>query len=106
MNTWEKEEFLLLTEKALNEDDLDRFIDCLIQRDTFTGALLKNDPHIFEGEAQACLAREKEILRRLEQERKNIIEEIDKVAKNKRAIKKYSSRFPFPGTPRFFNKAG
>ena len=106
MNDWEKEEFIRLTEKALDEEDPDRFIEDLMKRDAHTGALLKNDPGSFGAETTLCLAHEQQILERLERERKKIIDEMDRLSKNKKAIRTYSPKFPFPPMPLFLNKKG
>jgi hypothetical protein len=103
---WEKEEFILLTEKALKEEEQDKFVESLMKRDSCIGNLLKNDPREFGEEMERCLFRETLILERLEKERIKVIEEIDKVSKNKKAIKKYTSKFPFPYMPVFFDKLG
>lgn len=103
---WEKVDFIVLTEKALNEEEQDKFVESLMKRDSYIGNLLKNDPRVFGAEMEKCLFRETLILARLEAERRKVIEEIDKVSKNKKAIKKYSSKFPFPFMPVFFDKIG
>jgi len=106
MDPKEREEFILLTEKALREDDPDRLIECLMERDPYIRHLLKNDPHVFGDEMEECLEREMQVLERLEQERKDIIEKIDNLSKNKKAIRMYSSKFPLPSMPIFFNITG
>jgi hypothetical protein len=106
MNDWEKKEFILLTEKALDEEDPDRFIEYLMKRDAHTGALLKDNPSLFGNEAPRCLSREQQILERLEEERKKIIVEMDRLSNSKKAVRTYSTKFPLPPMPLFLNKKG
>jgi len=70
----EREEFVMLTQTALNEPDPDKFVDCLLKRNPYIGRLLKIDPQIFGGMAEEYLIRETLILERLEKERRDTIE--------------------------------
>lgn len=102
----EREEFVMLTQTALNEPDPDKFVECLLKRNPYIGRLLKIDPQIFGGMAEEYLIRETLILERLEKERRDTIEKMDNLSKNKKAIRRYTSHFPLPPTPNFFKKTG
>ncbi len=102
----EREEFVMLTQTALNEPDPDKFVDCLLKRNPYIGRLLKIDPQIFGGMAEEYLIRETLILERLEKERRDTIEKMDNLSKNKKAIRRYTSHFPLPPTPNFIKKTG
>jgi hypothetical protein len=104
MDPQERENFVMLTQKALNEPDPDKFIEYLLKRDLYVGRLLKTDPQIFGGMAEEYLLRETLILERLENERKETIEKMDKLSKSRKAVKRYASKFPLLPTPAFFNK--
>jgi hypothetical protein len=106
MDLWEIEKFVMLTQTALNEPDPDRFIEYLLKRDPYIGYLLKNDPQIFGSMVEEYLFRETLILKKLEDERKETIEKMDKLSKNRKAVRRYASQFPLPPTPMFFNKIG
>ena len=106
MDQQELEKFVMLTQTALNEPDPDKFIEYLLKRDPYIGYLVKNDPQIFGGMVEEYLLRETLILKRLEDERKETIEKMDKLSKNRKAVRKYASQFPLPPTPTFFNKIG
>jgi len=104
MDLQERENFIILTQTALNEPDPDKFIEYLLKRDPCIGYLLKNDPEIFGGMAEEYLLRETLILKRLESERKETIEKMDRLSKNRKAVRRYSSQFPLPPLPTLFNK--
>jgi hypothetical protein len=106
MNLREIEKFIMLTQTALNEPDPDKFIEYLLKRDPYIGYLIKNDPRIFGSMEEEYLLRETLILRRLEGERKETIEKLDKLSKNRKAVRRYTSQFPLPPIPTFFNKIG
>jgi len=96
----------MLTQTALNEPDPDKFVEYLLKRDPYIGHLLKTNPQVFGGMAEEYLCRETLILDRLEKERRETITKIDKLSKNGKAVRRYSSSFPLPPTPTFFNKIG
>lgn len=106
MDPQEREKFVLLTQTALNEPDPDKFVECLLKRDPYIGRLLKIDPRIFGGMAEEYLLRETLILERLENERKETIEKMDKLSKNRKAVRGYTSKFPLPPPSAFFSKIG
>ena len=106
MNSQEIEKFVILTQTALNEPASDKFIEYLLKRDPYIAYLLNNDPQIFGSMVEEYLLRETLILRRLENERKETIEKMDRLSKNRKAVRKYASQFPLPQMPTFFDKIG
>jgi hypothetical protein len=106
MDTQEREKFVMLTQMALNEPDPDKFVEYLLKRDPYMGRLLRTNPQIFGGMADEYLLRETLILEKLENERKGTIEKMDKLSKNRKAVRRYTSKFPLLPTPAFFNKIG
>jgi hypothetical protein len=106
MDPQERENFVIFTQTALNEPDPDKFIEYLLKRDPYIGYILKNDPEIFGGMAEEYLLRETLILKRLESERKETIEKMDRLSTKSKAVRRYSSQFPLPPLPTFFNKIG
>ena len=106
MDPKEREKFVMLTQTALNEPDPDKFVEYLLKRDPCIGHLLKTNPQIFGGMAEEYLLRETLILERLENERKETIKKMDKLSKNRKAVRRYASKFPLLPTPAFFNKTG
>jgi hypothetical protein len=104
MDPREREKFVMLTQRALNEPDPDKFVEYLLKRDPYIGRLLKNNPQIFGGMAEEYLLRETLILEKLENERKETIEKMDKLSEKKKAVRRYLSKFPLLPTPAFFNK--
>jgi hypothetical protein len=106
MDPEERDDFILLTTMALNEKDPDTFVEYLMKRDPYIGCLLKNAPQVFGNMAEECLSRETLILEKLESERKETIEKLDRLSKNRKAVQRYSSQFPLPPLPTFFNKIG
>jgi hypothetical protein len=106
MEPKERDEFILLTEKALGEADQDRFVEVLMERDSFIGLLLKNDPGMFKDKIKECLLYEGFILDRLEEERNKVIGRIDKLSKSRRTPGMYAPKFPFPPMPAFIDRKG
>jgi hypothetical protein len=100
------EAFEELTKKALNEDDIDKFIDLLMQRDVYSSYIMDNNIAISTEEARNHLLQEDRVIKRLEDQRKKLLTEMDELSKNKAAIRTYSPKFPFPPLPVFFEKKG
>jgi hypothetical protein len=106
MELQEREDFITLTKVALNEEDPDKFVECLMKRDSYISSLLKNAPEMFGDMAEECLLRETLVLGRLEDERKETFEKMNRLSKNMKAVRKYAAQFPLPPTPSFLNKIG
>jgi hypothetical protein len=106
MDPHERDNFIMLTKMALGEKNPDMFVKDLMKRDPYISCLLKNVPQEFGKMAEECLHGEVLILERLEKERKETIKKIDRLSKNRKAVRTYSSKFPLPPSPVFFNKIG
>ncbi len=106
MNLLEREEFMLLAEIAVTEKDPEEFIKILKKRNTYIGRVIKEDPELLRDDMEECLEREKLILQRLESERRKVIEEMEKLSKNKKAVATYAARYPFPTMPCFVDRDG
>jgi hypothetical protein len=105
MDDDKKKTFFELTEKALLEDDVDKLIEDLLERNSSVEYLTKNDVDISE-ESEEFLFRETKILERLENERKKLLKDMDELSRNRSVVKAYSPKFPFPPLPVFFEKKG
>jgi hypothetical protein len=95
-----------LTIRALKQTDVDNFIDCLLKREASVDYLTGSHVRLDEGEAKQYILRENEVLERLEAERKKLFKEMDSLSKNRKIVKKYSPKFPFPPMPVFFDRKG
>jgi hypothetical protein len=102
----EREEFLLLTEIAVGEEDQDRLVTILTKRNANIGRLMAEEPDAFADELKECIDLENRILRKLEDERSKIIRKMERVSRSRKAAKSYSSSYPLPFLPRFFNEKG
>ena len=102
----EREEFILLTKKALGETDPDRFVQVLMERDSYTVLLLDGDPGILEETTEECLLYETLILKRLEEERSKIMGRVENLSKSRRVLGTYAPKFPFPPMPAFIDRSG
>lgn len=92
--------FLEITASALQETDGDRFIDLCLQRLELSEQIKEVDLDV--GEVKMALLMEEELLRRLETERRRVIEQIDELSMRAKAARMYRPRFPIPPMPFFF----
>lgn len=106
MNLLEREEFMLLAEIAVTEKDPEEFIRVLKKRNKYIGRVIKEDPDLLRDDMEECLKRERLILQRLVSERRKVIEQMEKLSKNKKAVATYAARYPFPSMPRFVDRDG
>ncbi|OPY79037.1 MAG: hypothetical protein A4E65_02058 [Syntrophorhabdus sp. PtaU1.Bin153] len=95
------EEFKDLSLRALETEKTETFVECLLKRQEISDAILRDNEPIPEEEAAEHLAREREILKRLVDEKNRIISDIDDHARSMRAVKVYRAKFPFPAMPAF-----
>ncbi len=91
-----REEFVMLTQNALNEPDSEKFIEYLLKRDQYVKQLVKCEPGMFGNMLDEYRLRESLILKRLEDERRKTLEKIAVLSEKKKAVRSYTSRFPFP----------
>lgn len=96
--------FRELTKRALSEEDRDKFIDNLMERESVLEDLKKNNIPFKVEEAKEDLLRETKIAERLEDEYRKLMREMEEFSRSKKAMKKYSPQFPFPSMPVFFDK--
>ncbi|HOJ43629.1 MAG TPA: hypothetical protein PLW88_00245 [Syntrophorhabdaceae bacterium] len=100
------EEFKALTLAALEKTDTDGFIETLIKRDGLIKKIINENIELDTGEVDFLFGLEERVIERLEAERKNVIEGMGEIGEKKRAIKRYTPKFPFPPMPAFFEKKG
>jgi hypothetical protein len=101
-----KTSFIRLTEKALPEKDLDKLIECLLEREPYCMELINRKISLDESEVEDLLVKETKIIERLEKERINLLKDMDNLSKNRAAIRTYIPKYPFPPMPVFFEKKG
>jgi len=99
-------EFKTLTIAALEATNIDDFIKILIERDGLIKKIVRENIEVDTEEIVYLRDLEERVIERLETERKNIIEYIGEIGEKKRAIRKYTPKFPFPPMPTFFEKKG
>jgi hypothetical protein len=97
--------FVSLTDAAMPEEDLDKFIECLLEREPYAMDLINHRVELKEDEIEDFLLKEERILERLKQERTKLLKEMEKLAKNRKASRAYSPQFPFPPMPVFLDKS-
>jgi hypothetical protein len=98
--------FLTLTDEALAEKDLDRFIELLLERDRVAAALVSGEPPLTEEGAVVLLEKESFVSCKLETQRQELLKEMEQLVSSMKAVRKYTPRFPFPFMPAFFDRAG
>jgi hypothetical protein len=96
--------FMNLTDHAIPEQEIDKFIECLLEREPYAMDLINHRIDLKEDEIEDFLSKETRVLERLEQERAKLLKEMDKLAKSRKAKKAYSPQFPFPPLPVFLDK--
>jgi hypothetical protein len=95
--------FVELTDKALPEEDVDKFIEYLSERERYRGSLMDSLLHFTKEEAQTLLARETRVLEKLQEERAKLLKEMESINRDRKASAAYTSR-PARPAPVFLNK--
>lgn len=95
-----------LSSRAVSERDRDRFISYLKERGVLLDQIVGKDVEVEAETLRAWLNKEQEILSRLEEERKRVLQEMDGLSRRRMAVRLYSPKFPFPPMPVFFDKLG
>jgi hypothetical protein len=95
-----------LSNEALVEKDRERFAGCLRKRSELIACLNVEFLEVGEDLLKTWLEAELKILNRLEEERRNVLREMDAVSRRRLAAHQYSPRFPFPPMPAFLSKMG
>jgi hypothetical protein len=99
-------EFFRLTREALDSNNDDAFFNVLIERNKMFGSIKQFPSSLSPEYIKKMIFIEKKIAARLENERKKIIEDIDKISQQINTLKAYSVRFPIPSMPAFFDQTG
>ncbi len=99
--------FIRLSRAALEEQDRDKLIDLLMERNKLFMEMqtAERTPDLSLEEINECLQTEADILSRLEQERRMLLLKMDEFSKNRNAVQKYRASFPFPPLPVFFGSS-
>ena len=100
------EKILDLSSRALSEKDRGRFISYLKERSSLLTQVAGKGVEVEEAVLKAWLEKEQEVLTRLEEERKHVLQEMDSLSRRRAAVRQYSPKFPFPPMPAFFDKMG
>jgi predicted nuclease with TOPRIM domain len=100
------ERIIDLSSKALSEKDRGKFTDYLKERSALMAQLTDDGVEAGEGALKAWLGIEQEIMTRLEEERRHVLEEMENLSRRRTAVHHYSPKFPFPPIPVFFDKIG
>ena len=96
--------FQKLTQAALNEPDPAACIERLLRREKLSARIAGFSPGMEKDLAERLYSNEMLIIERLETERSKIFVEIDLYARNQKALRSYTSKFPIPPVRPFFNK--
>jgi hypothetical protein len=100
------ENFFRLTREALDTDSVESFFAILMERETLCSSFEQFSISLSPESVTKMLFIEKKILERLVSERRKIVVDIDKLSRQMKIARVYSSQFPFPTMPAFFDQAG
>jgi hypothetical protein len=100
------EDFFRLTREALHTDCSEDFFVILIKREALCSSFEQFRSSLSPENIAKMLFIEKKILERLESERRNVMSDIDRLTRQIKTVRIYSSKFPFPAMPAFFDQAG
>lgn len=100
------ETFERLTLLALGAEEADEFIQSLLERKELLSPLVRNSSQLDPAAAERLLSMEGRVVKRLEEEKKKVLLEMEQLYRSKTAINGYAPRFPLPMAPVFFNKTG
>jgi hypothetical protein len=102
----EVEIFLCLTREALDTDNGEELFKVLLERETSYSSLEQFSSSLSPEHIAKMLFIERKILKRLESERRTIIKDMDKLSRQMKTVRVYSTIFPFPSMPAFFDLKG
>ena len=107
MRTQEKliERVLSLSSQALAEEKRDKFIRHLQERAPLLERLAGAPMEAEEGFVRTWLQMESAISARIEREKRRLLIEMENLSARKKAMGRYSPKFPFPPMPVFFDRA-
>lgn len=95
-----------LSSKAIAEKDSEMFVKYLLEREGWLRKIVDEDIQPDETLLADWLSKELDILSRLEKERVKLLKEMDELSQNRKAVRQYSSKFPFPPMPAFLDRIG
>jgi hypothetical protein len=94
--------FMALTRQAVEEPDLDAYLNLLSARKPLAQRLLGGACCVADDDARACLEQERHVIDRLAAERTRALDGMEKLSFAWKARQHYRARFPFPPMPAFF----
>lgn len=97
--------FIHLTREALNADSTEAFFNNLQKREKLLDSFEQLSLSLSPDSISKMLFIEREILKKLESERRTIMKDIDKLTRQMKTVKTYTARFPFPSMPAFLDQA-
>ncbi len=97
------QEFVQLSEEALQEKDLDAMMALIEKRKTFLEAMLQNSSGLSKTEVQECLKAEAQLFARLDAEKVKLLKEMDDLSGGRKAVRKYAPKSAPPAPPAFFD---
>jgi hypothetical protein len=100
------ERIIDLSNEALLEKDREKFSYCLKKRSELISLVSGEPIEVGEILLKTWLEVEQKILNRLEEERRNVLREMDALSKRRMATRHYSPRYPLPPMPVFLDKRG
>lgn len=92
--------FYEMTLCALEEENIDRFIEILFQRGKLFDRL--KDCVLSESQLLELFELENSLQRKFEEERKKLLIQMDELSKKRKGLLNYSASYPFPPMPFFF----
>jgi hypothetical protein len=99
------ERVLSLSSQALAEEKRDKFIRHLQERAPLLERLAGAPMEAEEGFVRTWLQMESAISARIEREKRRLLMEMENLSARKKAMGRYSPKFPFPPMPVFFDRA-
>lgn len=95
--------FLSLTEAAIKEENEEKFVEILKERDAVLTKLRLFEPTWIKEEH---IESEKRIIERLLAIKRKLLREMESLWKKKRSLTSYTPKFPYPPPPSFFDEEG
>jgi hypothetical protein len=95
-----------ITVQAIEEADVDRFVELLMERNRTIESRLRSGVKLDPSEAEVLYHKEDQILKRLKEERTKVLIDMESLSGKGKAAKKYSSKFSLPPMPVFFDRNG
>jgi hypothetical protein len=100
------QQFVRLTTASLDADSGEPCIKLLLERRTFVETFRDAEVTVGPEIAELCLRNEKSVLRRLDEERRVLLSQMEELSRNIQVAKGYTPHFPFPPMPAFISSKG